>query len=183
MRSNLLVYARRLAIVLTLGVVVTATARADVTCKDGTTSPSGGGACSHHGGVATGRAPAAATNRAPTARGDQDGTGAPPTVSCKDGTQSKGGRSACGHHGGVADAAPNARSGPAASAPAQPDAGEPAGVMCKDGTRSTKSGRGACSHHGGVVLSGDATAPVNKRAPSVTGVAPRTEDDDVNANQ
>src|SRR5437868_5425190 len=99
MRKNLLAHARRLAVVLTLGLVFATHARADITCKDGTTSPGGRGACSHHGGVAIQRAPAAATNRAPTARGDQDGTGAPSTVSCKDGAQAKAGRGACGHHG------------------------------------------------------------------------------------
>jgi hypothetical protein len=94
--------------------------------------------------------PTPATNRAPTDRGDQDGTGAPPIVSCQDGTQSKPGRGACSHHGGVADAAPNARGGPAIDTPPQQGAGEAAGVMCRDGTRSAKSGRGGCSQHGGI---------------------------------
>jgi hypothetical protein len=111
-------------------------------------------------GTATARAePTPVTNRAPTARGDQDGTGAPPTVSCKDGTQSKGGRGACSHHGGVADAAPNGSAGRAVDAPPQQGAGEVAGVMCKDGTRSAKSGRGGCSHHGGVAAVGAGTVP------------------------
>ena len=100
-----------------------------------------------------------ATNRAPTARGDQDGTGTPPTVSCKDGTQSKGDRGACSHHGGVADAAPNGPTGRAVDAPPQQGAGKTAGVMCKDGTRSAKSGRGGCSHHGGLAAVGAGTAP------------------------
>jgi hypothetical protein len=47
-----------------------------VTCKDGTTSQKGQGACSHHGGMVR-------------------------MVSCKDGTMSKRGRGACSHHGGV----------------------------------------------------------------------------------
>jgi hypothetical protein len=136
------------------------TTAATVTCTDGTTSKAGRGACSHHGGIAkagAASAPAAATNRAPTARGDQDGTGAPPTVSCKDGTQSKGGRGACSHHGGVADAAPNGPSGAPSAAPPQEGAGETQGVMCKDGSRSARSGRGACSHHGGIATAGGAT--------------------------
>lgn len=111
--------------------------------------------------------PTPSTNRAPTDRGDQDGTGAPPTVSCKDGTQSKGGsRGACSHHGGVADAAPNGSAGPAVDAPPQQGAGKAAGVMCKDGTRSAESGRGGCSHHGGLAAVGGAT--VNESAPSAT---------------
>jgi hypothetical protein len=47
-----------------------------VTCKDGTTSPKGQGACSHHGGMVR-------------------------MVSCKDGTMSKRGQGACSHHGGM----------------------------------------------------------------------------------
>jgi hypothetical protein len=52
-----------------------------VSCKDGTTSKAGHGACSHHGGV------------------DPNG---PAAVMCKDGTTSKAGQGACSHHGGVA---------------------------------------------------------------------------------
>jgi len=52
-----------------------------VSCKDGTTSKAGHGACSHHGGV------------------DPNG---PPAALCKDGTTSKAGQGACSHHGGVA---------------------------------------------------------------------------------
>jgi hypothetical protein len=51
-----------------------------VTCKDGSTSKAGQGACSHHGGVAT----------------------TPPMVKCKDGAMSHAGRGACSGHGGVA---------------------------------------------------------------------------------
>ena len=47
-----------------------------VTCKDGSTSAKGQGACSHHGGVVR-------------------------MVSCKDGTTAKRGRGACSHHGGM----------------------------------------------------------------------------------
>jgi len=94
--------------------------------------------------------PAPATNRAPTDRGDQDGTGAPPVVSCKDGTQAKRDHGACRRHGGVADAAPNGHGGPAIDTPPQQGAGEAAGIMCRDGTRSAKSGSGGCAEHGGV---------------------------------
>jgi hypothetical protein len=44
-------------------------------------------------------------------------------------------------------------------APPQQGAGQVAGVMCKDGTRSAKSGRGGCSHHGGLAAVGAGTAP------------------------
>lgn len=56
-----------------------ATAPKMVTCKDGTQSESGQGACSHHGGV-----------KAPH-----------DMVSCTDGTKSEAGQGACSHHGGV----------------------------------------------------------------------------------
>lgn len=143
---------------MTLALAVSAvTAHATVLCKDGTRRPGGPGVCSRHGGVdnaASLRMTSSTTNEAPTAAGAQDATGAPPTVSCKDGTQSRGGAGACSRHGGVADAAPNGPSGPASSAPAQEGAGETAGVMCKDGTRSAKSGPGACSDHGGLAVVG-----------------------------
>jgi hypothetical protein len=50
-----------------------------VTCKDGTKSAGGQGACSSHGGVADAL-----------------------TVTCSDGTKSAGGQGACSSHGGVA---------------------------------------------------------------------------------
>jgi hypothetical protein len=174
---------RRVFVGIALGIVlIGTTARADVTCKDGTISTvSGRGACSHHGGIAkagAAAAPSSSVNRAPTAKGEQDGTGAPPTVSCKDGTQSKGGRGACSRHGGVADAAPNGPSGAPVAAPAQEGAGETAGVMCKDGSRSATSGRGACSHHGGIAAVGGAgaPAPADERAHSTTGAEPRGDE-------
>ena len=49
-----------------------------VTCKDGTKSEAGQGACSHHGGVQSHK-----------------------MVMCTDGTQSETGRGACSHHGGM----------------------------------------------------------------------------------
>ena len=99
----------------------------EVTCKDGTTSKAGKGACSGHGGVqksstsapaaaaatptapATPAAPAAAapaaksSKSAPTATaGNTDPTGA--TAKCKDGTYSKSQHHSgtCSSHGGVA---------------------------------------------------------------------------------
>ena len=81
-----------------------------VTCRDGTTSKAGRGACSHHGGVAS-----SATETAVTAG----------TVTCKDGTTSKAGRGACTHHGGISEGPPTATAPPAASAPQAPRATVP----------------------------------------------------------
>lgn len=142
---------------------------ATVTCKDGTTSPGGRGACSHHGGVAkaaAATAPAAAAP-APASQGGAAGTGAAAaTVTCKDGTQSKAGRGACSHHGGIATAgaaapapaaaapakaAPPAASKPAAATSAKSDDATGATAKCKDGTYShSQHHTGSCSHHGGV---------------------------------
>jgi hypothetical protein len=49
-----------------------------VSCKDGTKSEAGQGACSHHGGVQSHK-----------------------MVTCTDGTKSESGQGACSHHGGV----------------------------------------------------------------------------------
>ncbi len=156
-----------------------ATAGADVTCKDGTTSTkTGRGACSHHGGVASaapsgGGATAPATNNAPPAArgGTSVGTGAPAgeaagTVTCKDGSQGKAGRGACSHHGGVASAgaaaapAPMNERAPAATGADEASTGKSGGkhsdptgatAQCKDGTYSHSQHRsGTCSRHGGV---------------------------------
>ncbi|HEY7374000.1 MAG TPA: hypothetical protein VIF57_17700, partial [Polyangia bacterium] len=49
--------------------VAVADTESTVTCKDGTTSKGGKGACSHHGGVAAGAvAPAPAPSSAPAAK-------------------------------------------------------------------------------------------------------------------
>src|SRR3954471_24554946 len=50
-----------------------------VTCKDGTRSAGGQGACSSHGGVSEA-----------------------PKVACADGSKSAGGQGACSSHGGIA---------------------------------------------------------------------------------
>ncbi len=100
---------------------VQAQATAVVTCKDGSSSKGGKGACSSHGGVATATAAkadgkadskmkaasaaapaktATAPTKAATAPAKADGK---PTATCKDGTQSfaKNHSGACSKHGGV----------------------------------------------------------------------------------
>jgi len=103
-------------------------AEAMVTCKDGSQSKGGRGACRGHGGVdkggsakaaapaATKPAEAAATKPAETAAAkttskavakddEQDASKGPPTAKCKDGTLSfaKHQFGACSRHGGVAE--------------------------------------------------------------------------------
>src|SRR5262249_14666565 len=84
-----------IGLALTLGTTVALAAETGgtVTCKDGTTSAAGRGACSHHGGVAKSGTDATAT---------EGSAAAAAPVTCKDGTTSKGGRGACRGHGGVA---------------------------------------------------------------------------------
>jgi hypothetical protein len=99
-----------------------APAAATVTCKDGSTSKAGKGACSHHGGIQKGgtAAPAAAAaapaapapapaaapvEKKPTAaaKDDSNATAAGAIAKCKDGTFShaKQHKGACSRHGGV----------------------------------------------------------------------------------
>jgi hypothetical protein len=104
-----------------IGLPLPTTATADVTptvtCKDGSTSAAGRGACSHHGGVAKPSAPAAPPATAPVPAPapaappverkapPRPSTAQPgqPTARCKDGTLSyaKHHSGACSHHGGV----------------------------------------------------------------------------------
>jgi hypothetical protein len=124
-----------------------------VTCKDGTTSKAGKGACSHHGGVVT-----------PTAAAPEKTAATKPakaTVTCNDGTTSKPGKGACSHHGGVGAAPANPPAAipgnPAlpvtakAKPPAPSNAPADATALCKDGSYShAQHHRGACSKHRGV---------------------------------
>ena len=108
--------------------VAVADTESTVTCKDGTTSKGGKGACSHHGGVASGdmggpaaapppaapkssgAAPSTTQGRAAPASPRPGSSGAPaqsgqPTAKCKDGSMSYSAHhsGACSHHGGVAE--------------------------------------------------------------------------------
>jgi hypothetical protein len=109
-----------LALALALGMpsVTILTAQETVTCKDGSTSKAGRGACGHHGGVAKGAAappasaPVAPPPTAPPSSRAPSTSRAPsrapvagqPTARCKDGSMSysKQHSGSCSHHGGVA---------------------------------------------------------------------------------
>jgi hypothetical protein len=75
-----------------------------VTCKDGTTSKGGQGACSGHGGVAKPAKKKSEEKEAKPAKEAKEkeaGGDAAAMVVCKDGTTSKGGQGACSGHGGI----------------------------------------------------------------------------------
>jgi len=106
---------------------------AEVTCKDGTKSKAGKGACSGHGGVDKSASKSAAeppeksasSSKSKTTSASASSAAAPATaeaaeVTCKDGTTSHAGKGACSGHGGVDKSASASKSGgkaPAASAP------------------------------------------------------------------
>jgi len=128
--------ARSLAIILALGLASAAHADDMVTCKDGTKSKGGSGACSGHGGIdkkassAKAKAPkeatpaAAAPAETPTKakKAAAPETTDKPMVTCKDGTTSKGGSGACSGHGGIDK---KAKSAPAAAPAAAPSPAAP----------------------------------------------------------
>jgi hypothetical protein len=165
------------ALVFVCGIAFAETAPSTVTCKDGSSSKGGRGACRGHGGIDKTKSPGGEAEAAPAP------AEAPAAmVTCKDGSSSKGGRGACRGHGGV-----DKTGGAAASAPATPpapaaaktpppappphaavpppstrtakatggkaDSDDPTGALakCKDGTywHGTVHS-GSCSHHGGV---------------------------------
>jgi hypothetical protein len=145
---------------------------AEVTCKDGTTSKGGKGACSGHGGVdktastaAGGSNPKKAT-RSPTSWGDASSSAtapaasaAPPAsaaaeeVTCKDGTTSHGGKGACSGHGGVDKSAPASKHG---------------------GTSAAASTSAPTSGVGGSSAPPAGSAPARTAAPAATATAPAT---------
>jgi hypothetical protein len=127
-----------------------------VSCRDGTTSTGGQGACSHHGGVGAATEQSSAGN---DSRSNDDGE----SVTCKDGTTSTGGRGACSHHGGVGAATEQSSAGNDSRSNDSRSNDDGESVTCKDGTTST-GGRGACSHHGGVEVAAEASAPTETQS-------------------
>ncbi|HWE24374.1 MAG TPA: DUF3761 domain-containing protein [Myxococcales bacterium] len=127
---------KALAIALSLVLVPAAAeakskkAAATVTCKDGTTSKAGRGACSHHGGVSQ----AAPAKDAARERSDEPDA-EPRTPDAREAPRTQG------------RAAARTERAPSTSAPSP---GQPT-ARCKDGSMSyAKQHSGACSHHGGV---------------------------------
>jgi hypothetical protein len=119
---------RSIAIALSLAIAAPTVAlaqAAQVTCKDGSLSHAGRGACSHHGGVAgpaaqaptpapptspppltapSTRAPSTPSTRTPAAPSKRAPVSGQPTARCKDGSMSYSlhHSGTCSHHGGVA---------------------------------------------------------------------------------
>ena len=121
-----------LALALVVGAPSLALAqqKAQVTCKDGSASKGGRGACSRHGGIAaqTPAMPAPAPTPAPMPRAPAPAP-MPRTPTTPPSTP----------------AAPTSRAPASPTAPGQPTA------RCKDGTPSySLHHSGTCSHHGGV---------------------------------
>jgi len=163
---------------------------AEVTCKDGTKSHAGKGACSGHGGVdkSASSASAPATKSESSSKSTSKSTAASGStaaaapaegaeVTCKDGTKSHAGKGACSGHGGVdksggsrssKSASGTAAASSASSAPAAPAEG--AEVTCKDGTTS-HAGKGACSGHGGVDKSAGAKPKAAAAAPATAATS------------
>jgi nucleoid-associated protein YgaU len=111
-----------------------------VTCKDGSKSAGGRGACSSHGGVAT------AAVKSPKADAKADAKAAKPAA------PAKAEKAAAKAEKKAEAKAPKAEKA-AAAAPAKVDEHDAKGATaeCKDHTYShAKSRRGACSRHGGV---------------------------------
>jgi hypothetical protein len=121
---------------------------AEVTCKDGTKSHGGKGACSGHGGVdksaskaaaqpaekATSSSKSTSTSTSASASSAAAPAGAAPAeVTCKDGTTSHAGKGACSGHGGVNKTAASAGGAAASTGGSQP----------KKATRSPTSWDGA----------------------------------------
>jgi hypothetical protein len=122
-------------------------ARAQVTCKDGSSSKSGRGACSHHGGVADAQAqqrpPKSAKNDAKADNGDTGTTGP-----AKSGDSGGILGTLFGKRGGAAQGRGSTAS--PRSSTREKKAGTPT-ARCKDGTESYSAHHsGTCSGHGGV---------------------------------
>jgi len=120
------------------GTATSSSPPATVTCKDGTSSKGGRGACSGHGGINK----SAATTTAPAASAPAASTpapAAPPAAAPSTPAKTSAAKTSTA-------AASTAKSGSSVNT-------DPTGAIakCKDGTYShAKTHTGACSHHGGV---------------------------------
>jgi hypothetical protein len=119
-------------------------AGAQVTCKDGSTSKSGRGACSHHGGVADAQAQQPGTSAKNDAKVDNGDTTGP----AKSGQSGGILGTLFGKRGGAAQgrgSTPTPRNSTKDTRSGTPTA------RCKDGTTSYSAHHsGTCSGHGGV---------------------------------
>jgi hypothetical protein len=119
---------------------------AQVTCKDGSSSKSGRGACSHHGGVADAQAQAPQKPAKSNARVDNGDTGT--TGPQKSGKSGGVLGTLFGKRGGAAQG--RSSSTTPRSSTRENRTGAPT-ARCKDGTTSYSAHHsGTCSGHGGV---------------------------------
>jgi uncharacterized Zn finger protein (UPF0148 family) len=143
-----------LTLALALPAGAKTSAKADVTCKDGTTSKAGRGACSHHGGVASEKSAAAkAKQKSEKAEKSASNKTRDELDQGKKETQQKSGGILDKIFGrkSSADTA-QGRSSPTTPRSSTRDAksGTPT-ARCKDGTTSYSAHHsGTCSGHGGV---------------------------------
>ena len=122
------------AVALALPAAAKSSAKAEVTCNDGTTAKEGSGACSHHGGVAK---PARNKTRAELDEGKKE-------------TEKKSGGILDTLFGRKKDEAAQGRSSDTTPRRSTREAKTPR-ARCKDGTISYSAQQsGTCSSHGGV---------------------------------
>src|SRR5262249_61527427 len=106
MTSNARVWICSALFALAVPAIARADEPAEVTCKDGTTSKAGKGACSGHGGIEKAKPKAEAQEKSSSKKSSSKTTAAAPAateaaeVPRKDGTTSKGGKGGCSGHGG-----------------------------------------------------------------------------------
>ncbi len=137
--------------VLVFGAVAVAAQGNTVTCKDGTKSKGGQGACSSHGGVTTAAEMKAAKVEAKAEKAAKGSAMAAKAEAKEDKAATKGGMISAKAEAKEDKAA--AKGGMKAAKSEAKEDNEAAGAMaqCKDGMYShAKTHRGACSRHGGV---------------------------------
>jgi Protein of unknown function (DUF3761) len=154
-------------LVATLGLMIStvpgyAADAAQVTCKDGTASKAGRGACRGHGGVQKGAEAATAPAQNDKAMAPAAMSADKPMVNCKDGSSSKGGRGACRGHGGIAKDGETAAKAmaPAATAAAAPVAAATAKattVSAKSAAPAAAAATGSGTMGSGAGVSSDPT--------------------------